>query len=91
MLKHYLPHEPNEPVLSAEEAFEDARQSEARWQHFEQTQHLRRLLIELPEPAFLALEQLAARQQQSVAHLVGRVMLELVESFVPSAVGQQQR
>ncbi len=34
MRKKYAPHEPEEDVLSAEDAFRDAEQSEARWQTF---------------------------------------------------------
>jgi hypothetical protein len=34
MEKNYAPHEPYEEVLSAEDAFLDARQSEIRWQTF---------------------------------------------------------
>jgi len=80
----YAPHEPDEPVLSAEDAFKDAERSEARWQTFEREQRLRRVLVELPEPAFLALEKLAGRQRQSVARLVGQVIVELVDAFAPS-------
>ena len=81
MPKLYAPHEPNEPLLSAQDAFVDAARSEARWQTFEQAQHLRRVLVELPEPAFLALEKLAERQNQTVARLVGQVMADLAETF----------
>jgi hypothetical protein len=84
MSKQYAPHEPDEPVLSAEDAFRDAECSEARWQLYEREQHLRRVLVELPEPAFLALEKLAERQKQTVAHLVSQVMVELVDTFAPS-------
>ena len=52
MKKKYAPHEPDEEVLSAADAFKDAEQSEARWQTFERNQKLCRVLVELPEPAF---------------------------------------
>jgi hypothetical protein len=83
--KSYAPHEPDEPVMSAEDAFADADRSEARWRAFEREQRLRRVLVELPEPAFLALEQVAARQKQTVARLVGQVMTELADVFAPSS------
>jgi hypothetical protein len=35
MRKIYAPHEPEEEVLSADDAFRDAEQSEARWQTFD--------------------------------------------------------
>ncbi len=40
MKKKYTPHEPEEEVLSAADAFKDAEQSEARWQTFERGQSL---------------------------------------------------
>lgn len=84
MSKSYAAHEPNEPALSAQDAFADAARSEARWQTFEREQHLRRVLIELPEPAFLALEKIAERQNQTVARLVGQVIAELAGTFAPA-------
>lgn len=59
MRKMYVPHEPDEPVLSAQDAFADAERSEERWQTFEQSRGLKRVLVELPEPTFLALQQAA--------------------------------
>ena len=51
MKKKYKPHEPEEEVLTAVDSFQDAEQSEARWLAFEKDEKLRRLLVELPEPA----------------------------------------
>jgi hypothetical protein len=61
----YAPHEPAEEVLSVEDAFRDAERSEGRWRAFEQEEYLRRMLIELPEPAYLTLEELAKRYRIS--------------------------
>jgi hypothetical protein len=52
MKKIYEPHEPEEEVLSAEDAFRDAEQSKSRWQTFIKDQKRHRLLVELHEPAF---------------------------------------
>ncbi len=41
MDKQYAPHEPREEVLSVEDAFRDAEESEARWQAFEQEKQSR--------------------------------------------------
>jgi hypothetical protein len=41
MKKKYAPHEPEEEVLSAADAFKDAEISEARWQTFERDQRLK--------------------------------------------------
>jgi hypothetical protein len=49
MKKIYEPHEPLEQVLSAEDAFKDAEQSESRWQTNELDQKRHRLLVELPD------------------------------------------
>jgi hypothetical protein len=40
MSKQYAPHEPDEKLLSVDDAFRDADRSEARWQAFEQGRHL---------------------------------------------------
>jgi predicted DNA-binding ribbon-helix-helix protein len=86
MSKQFAPHEPKEELLSVEEAFRDAEQSEARWQAFEREVGLRRVLIELPEPAYLALEELARRQSRTVARLIEQVIKELVTMFSPSGI-----
>ena len=67
-----------------EDAFQDADLSEGRWQAFEQEQRLQRVLIELPEPAYLALENLAKRQNQTVPRLIEHPVQELLVTFVPS-------
>jgi hypothetical protein len=81
MKKRYSPHEPEEEVLSAEDAFRDAEQSEVRWQTLERDQKLRRLLVELPEPSFSKLEKLAQQRRRTVAHLVEEVITSLVDAF----------
>lgn len=58
MNKQYAPHEPGEELLSVEDAFRDAERLEVRWRAFEREKHLRRVLIELPEPAYWTLEEL---------------------------------
>lgn len=83
MKKNYLPHEPEEDVMSSENAFRDADQSEVRWQTFERDQKLRRLLVELPEPSFSKLEKLAKQRRRTAAHLVEEVITSLVDAFAP--------
>jgi len=82
MIKKYSPHEPEEEVLSAADAFQDAENSEARWQAFERGERLRRLLVELPEPAFSKLEKLALRRGRTVSNLVEEVITGLVDTLV---------
>ena len=81
MKKIYEPHEPEEEVLSAEDAFRDAEQSESRWQTNELDQKRHRLLVELPEPAFSKLEKLAQQRKRTVANLVEEVITGLVDAF----------
>lgn len=81
MKKKYSPHEPLEEVLSAADAYLDAEQSEARWQTFEREERLRRLLVELPEPAFYKLEKLALHRRRTVANFVEEVITDLVDAF----------
>ncbi len=81
MKKKYAPHESEEDVLSADDAFLDAEQSEARWQSFERDQRMHRLLLELPEPAFSKLEKLAMQRRKTVSNLVEEVITNLVDTF----------
>ena len=82
MYKKYEPHEPEVEVLTAADSFQDAEQSEARWLAFEKDERLRRLLVELPEPAFSKLEKLALQRRKTVSHLVEEVITGLVDVFV---------
>lgn len=80
--KKYAPHDPEEEVLSAADAFKDAEESEARWRGFERDEKLRRVLVELPEPAFLELERLAYKRRLSVSHLVEEVIADHLDVSV---------
>ncbi|MBN1889005.1 MAG: ribbon-helix-helix protein, CopG family [Thermoflexales bacterium] len=82
-MKSIAPHEPQEQVLSAADAFADAQNSEARWQAFEARHGIKRVFIELPEPTYNTLEQLAGQQQRSVSTLIERVIQDLVVTFAP--------
>ncbi|MBN1812178.1 MAG: hypothetical protein JXA14_10110 [Anaerolineae bacterium] len=81
--KSFALHEPDEPLLSVEDAYADAEQSEERWQAFEESHGLKRVLVDLPEPIFRALQRVAERQNQTVARLVGQVMTDLADAFEP--------
>lgn len=90
MSKRYAPHEPDEKLLSAEDAFRDADLSEARWQDFEQEQRLKRVVIELREPAYETLEQLARRQNRTVSHMVEEAITQLFTTFALPGVLEPQ-
>jgi len=81
MKKKFAPHEPEEEVLSATDAFLDAEQSESRWRDFEKDEGLCRVLVELPQPAFSKLEKLALQRKRTVSHLVEEVITGLVDVF----------
>ena len=83
-MKAIMPHEPNEELLSVDDAFADARRSEARWQAFEAEHNLKRVYIDLPQPLYQTLEQLGKRQELSVPLFIERVIQNLVVTFVPS-------
>ncbi|MDZ7379136.1 MAG: ribbon-helix-helix domain-containing protein [candidate division KSB1 bacterium] len=84
MNKQYAPHEPEEQVLSARDAFQDAEQSTVRWQTVAQERHVQPVLIELPEPMYQTLEELARRQNQTVSRLIEQTIEQLVLTFAPS-------
>ena len=80
--KNYAPHEPEEEVLSAADAIQDAEQSEARWQAFEKGEKMCRVLVELPQPVLSRLEKLALQRRRTVSHLIEEVITGLVDVFV---------
>ena len=84
-MKAIAPHEPEEELLSSDEAFDDAAESEVRWQAFEGERALRRIAIELPEPVYDTLERLAARRHQPVSAFIEHVIEDLLATFTPSA------
>ncbi|MBM4457203.1 MAG: hypothetical protein FJ011_05465 [Chloroflexi bacterium] len=91
MSKQCAPHELDEELLSAAEAFRDADLSEARWQVFEQERRLKRAVIELQEPAYGVLEELARQQNRSVSRMAEEVMSHLLAIFTPAALEPQAR
>lgn len=90
MKKQYAPHEADEELLSAEDALRDADLSEARWQAFEQKQHLKRVVIELQEPTYGKLEELARRQNRTVSCMVEDVLSQLLTVFAPPGALEPQ-
>ncbi|MBI3764154.1 MAG: ribbon-helix-helix protein, CopG family [Chloroflexi bacterium] len=83
-MRPIAPHEPQEELLSANDAFADAKASESRWQAFESERGLKRVFIELPEPLYSTLERLARQQQRSVPVFIENVIRDLVVTFAPS-------
>ena len=77
-------HEPNEELLSVDDAFAVARESEARWSAFETERGTRQVFVDLPAPLYTTLERLAQRQRRSVPDRMERVIADLVTTFTPS-------
>ncbi len=71
-------------ILPAADAFCDAEQSEARWQAVAREQRMQPVLIELPEPIYQTLEELARRQHRTVPRLIEQTIERLVLTFAPS-------
>ena len=90
MSKQYAPHEPDENLLSADDAFRDADLSEERWRVFEQERHVKRVMIELREPAYGTLEELARRQNRTVSRMVEEVIDQLLATFAPPGTLEPQ-
>lgn len=84
-MKKITTHEPRERLLSVDEAFADARNSEARWQAFDAGHGRKRLVIELPESLYQTIERLAQLQQQSVPAFVEHVIQNSVTTSAPAA------
>ena len=82
-MKSIAPHEPEEELLSVDEAFADAQNSESRWQVFDIEHGLKRVFIELPQPLYEALERLAHQRRQNVPVFIERVMRDLMTAFAP--------
>lgn len=83
-MKTIRPHEPEEDLLSVDDAFADARNSAARWQAIDTEHGLKRVFIELPQPLYLTLEQLAHQQRRSVPAFIEHVIEDLVLTFAPA-------
>ncbi len=80
-MKKITSHEPEEELMSVNEAFEDARASEARWRVFDTEHGLKRVFIELPLPLYNRLERIARQQHRSVPILIERVIEDLAVTF----------
>lgn len=76
-MKAIAPHEPNDELHSVADAYVDAHNSEMCWRAFDTEHGLKRVFIELPEPVYHALDELARQQHQSVAVFIERVIQDL--------------
>jgi len=60
-------HEPEEELLSsAEEAFQDAEESQKRWEVWEQKHRIKSVRIEVPQAEYAVLQDLALPKQLSI-------------------------
>lgn len=83
MINKITPHEPEEELLSAEDALRDAEESEKRWQMWELKER-QRILIELPQSEYILLEEIANQQGKTVSELVRTLLESVLSALVPS-------
>ena len=84
-MRPITPHEPEEELLSVEDAFADAARSEALWRDLEHEHPLKQVRIELTELAYGTLEHLAARRHEPVPAFIQHVLEDLLATFSPTA------
>lgn len=85
MIKKITPHEPEEDLLSAEDALQDAEESEKRWHEWEMKHLLKPVLIELSQNEYLVLENLAQPQGKTVPQLIQSLLKNILSTLIPSA------
>jgi len=78
-------HEPEELLLSGEDALKDAEESEKRWQEWEQKNQLRSIRIDLPKNEYDALEDFAKKQDKTVSQVVQALLDGVLSALMPYA------
>ena len=63
-------HEPEEELLSGEDALKDAEESKRRWQEWERKHQWKFVYTELPRSEYYLLENLAQRQDRTVPQVI---------------------
>jgi len=70
------PHEPEEELLSsAEEAFQDADESQKRWEVWERKHQIKSVRIEVPQAEYAVLQDLAQQQGKTVAQFIQTILV----------------
>ncbi len=77
-------HEPEEELLSsADEAFQDAEQSQKRWEVWEQKHQMKSVRIEVPQAEYAVLQDLARQQGKTVAQFIQAILVGALPALMP--------
>jgi len=79
------PHEPQEVLLSGEDALRDADESERRWENWERGRALKELTVQLPVRDHEILAQLAERQGIAPTELCEALLHGVLSAFAGPA------
>ena len=82
MKKIFAPHEPEEEVLSAADAIQDAEQSEARWQAFEKGEKMCRVTCRVAAACLLQTGEAGPAKKKDRVSSCREVITGLVDVFV---------
>ena len=77
-------HEPEEELLSsAEEAFQDAEESQKRWEVWEQKHQIKSVRIEVPQAEYAVLQDLARQQGKTVPQFIQAILVSALPALMP--------
>jgi len=76
-------HEPEEELLSGEDALKDAEESERRWQEWERKHQRKFVSIGLPQSEYNVLENLAQRQGKTVPQVIQALLDGVLSALMP--------
>jgi hypothetical protein len=77
-------HEPQEELLSSvDEAFQDAEESQKRWEAWEQKHQIKSVRIEVPQAEYAVLQDLARQQGKTVAQFIQAILVGALPALMP--------
>lgn len=83
MMVQITAHEPEELLLSGEDALRDAEESEKRWREWERKHQLKSIRIDLPQSEYDLLEDLAKKQGKTVSQVVQALLDSVLSALMP--------
>lgn len=85
------PHEPEEELLSsADEAFQDAEESQKRWEVWEQKHQMKSVRIEVPQVEYSLLQDLARQQGKTVAQFIQAILISALPALISPSQAQSR-
>ena len=76
-------HEPEELLLSGEDAVKDAEESEKRWREWERKHQWKPIRIDLPQSEYDVLEDLAQKQGKTVSQVAQALLDGVLSALMP--------